>query len=164
MDMAFFEPKMRDLLDQNCSSDEDCSFFDCSSRCDLIKRRCSPRRHNSNLQVRTSPLLQQHTTTGMLLPPDSPKQELLKAPLRVGARSSSRFHRFPPLILPSFLLQVICEKIFIPWFSPTLLGPHSRRPLQVRAASASFSEGFAWRLMFSCCSAGGAAESGAGVL
>lgn len=51
VDMAFFEPKMRDLLDQNCSSDEDCSFFDCWSRCDPIRRRCSPRRHNSNLQV-----------------------------------------------------------------------------------------------------------------
>lgn len=55
VDMAFFEPKMRDLLDQNCSSDDDCSFFDCSSRCDPIKRRCSPRRHNSNLQVRAAP-------------------------------------------------------------------------------------------------------------
>uniref|UniRef100_H3D7M0 Divergent protein kinase domain 1C n=1 Tax=Tetraodon nigroviridis TaxID=99883 RepID=H3D7M0_TETNG len=76
VDMAFFEPKMRDLLDQNCSSDDDCSFFDCSSRCDPIKRRCSPRRHNSNLQV-------------------------------------------------------ICEKIFRPWFSPTLLGPDSKLPLQV---------------------------------
>lgn len=54
VDMAFFEPKMRDLLDQSCSSDEDCSFFDCWSRCDLTTRRCSPRRHNSNLQVRAS--------------------------------------------------------------------------------------------------------------
>lgn len=52
VDMAFFEPKMRDILDQNCSSDDDCNFFDCSSRCNLNKRRCSPRRRNSNLQVR----------------------------------------------------------------------------------------------------------------
>lgn len=51
VDMAFFEPKMRDILDQNCSSDDDCNFFDCSSRCNLNKRRCSPRRRNSNLQV-----------------------------------------------------------------------------------------------------------------
>lgn len=51
VDMAFFEPKMRDLLDQNCSSDEDCSFFDCWSRCDPSSRRCNPRRRNSNLQV-----------------------------------------------------------------------------------------------------------------
>lgn len=56
MDMAFFEPKMRDILDQNCSSDDDCNFFDCSSRCDLIKRRCSPRRRNSNLQARPARL------------------------------------------------------------------------------------------------------------
>ncbi|XP_029698611.1 divergent protein kinase domain 1C isoform X1 [Takifugu rubripes] len=76
VDMAFFEPKMRDLLDQNCSSDEDCSFFDCWSRCDLTSRRCNPRRHNSNLQV-------------------------------------------------------ICEKIFRPWFSPTLLGTRAKLPLQV---------------------------------
>ncbi|XP_069033629.1 divergent protein kinase domain 1C [Embiotoca jacksoni] len=76
VDMAFFEPKMRDILDQNCSSDDDCNFFDCSSRCDPIKRRCSARRSNSNLQV-------------------------------------------------------ICEKIFRPWFSPTLLGAKAGLPLQV---------------------------------
>uniref|UniRef100_A0A672FL12 Divergent protein kinase domain 1C n=1 Tax=Salarias fasciatus TaxID=181472 RepID=A0A672FL12_SALFA len=76
VDMAFFEPKMRDILDQNCSSDEDCNFFDCSSRCDPETHRCSPRRRNSNLQV-------------------------------------------------------ICEKIFRPWFSPTLLGAKAGLPLQV---------------------------------
>ncbi|CAN9506056.1 unnamed protein product [Ophioblennius macclurei] len=76
VDMAFFEPKMRDILDQNCSSDEDCNFFDCSSRCDAQTLRCSPRRRNSNLQV-------------------------------------------------------ICEKIFRPWFSPTLLGAKAGLPLQV---------------------------------
>lgn len=51
VDMAFFEPKMRDILDQNCSSDDDCNFFDCSSRCNLHTCRCSPHRRNSNLQV-----------------------------------------------------------------------------------------------------------------
>lgn len=56
VDMAFFEPKMRDLLDQNCSSDEDCSFFDCWSRCDLTIHRCNPQRHNSNLQVTSAVL------------------------------------------------------------------------------------------------------------
>uniref|UniRef100_A0A1A8I1Z5 Family with sequence similarity 69, member C n=2 Tax=Nothobranchius kuhntae TaxID=321403 RepID=A0A1A8I1Z5_NOTKU len=76
VDMAFFEPKMRDILEQNCSSDDDCNFFDCSSRCDPVRRRCSPRRRNSNLQV-------------------------------------------------------ICEKIFRPWFSPTLLGAKAGLPLQV---------------------------------
>ncbi|XP_031735313.1 divergent protein kinase domain 1C [Anarrhichthys ocellatus] len=76
VDMAFFEPKMRDILDQNCSSDDDCNFFDCSSRCHPSKRRCSARRRNSNLQV-------------------------------------------------------ICEKIFRPWFSPTLLGAKAGLPLQV---------------------------------
>lgn len=76
VDMAFFEPKMRDILDQNCSSDDDCNFFDCSSRCDAMKRRCSPTRRNTNLQV-------------------------------------------------------ICEKIFRPWFSPTLLGAKAGLPLQV---------------------------------
>ncbi|XP_034416008.1 divergent protein kinase domain 1C [Cyclopterus lumpus] len=76
VDMAFFEPKMRDILDQNCSSDDDCNFFDCSSSCNLNQRRCSARRRNSNLQV-------------------------------------------------------ICEKIFRSWFSPTLLGAKAGLPLQV---------------------------------
>nr|XP_020477560.1 protein FAM69C isoform X2 [Monopterus albus] len=76
VDMAFFEPKMRDILDQNCSNDDDCNFFDCLSRCNLNKLRCNPRRRNSNLQV-------------------------------------------------------ICEKIFRPWFSPTLLGAKAGLPLQV---------------------------------
>ncbi|XP_072235116.1 divergent protein kinase domain 1C [Leuresthes tenuis] len=76
VDMAFFEPKMKDILEQNCSSDDDCNFFDCSSRCDPVRRRCSPHRGNSNLQV-------------------------------------------------------ICEKIFRPWFSPTLLGAKAGLPLQV---------------------------------
>ncbi|KAF7649555.1 hypothetical protein LDENG_00139530 [Lucifuga dentata] len=76
VDMAFFEPKMRDILDQNCTSDDDCNFFDCSSRCNTHRRRCSPQRRNSNLQV-------------------------------------------------------ICEKIFRPWFSPTLLGAKAGLPLQV---------------------------------
>ncbi|KAM4606144.1 divergent protein kinase domain 1C isoform 2-T3 [Polymixia lowei] len=76
VDMAFFEPKMRDILDQNCTNDEDCNFFDCSSRCNIQKSRCSPQRRNSNLQV-------------------------------------------------------ICEKIFRSWFSPTLLGAKAGLPLQV---------------------------------
>ncbi|XP_076014328.1 divergent protein kinase domain 1C [Genypterus blacodes] len=76
VDMAFFEPKMRDILDQNCTEDDDCNFFDCSSRCNTRKHRCSPQRRNSNLQV-------------------------------------------------------ICEKIFRPWFSPTLLGAKAGLPLQV---------------------------------
>ncbi|MEQ2179931.1 hypothetical protein GOODEAATRI_030353, partial [Goodea atripinnis] len=54
VDMAFFEPKMRDILEQNCSSDDDCNFFDCSSRCDPVKHRCSPRRRNTNLQEEKS--------------------------------------------------------------------------------------------------------------
>ncbi|XP_034007489.1 divergent protein kinase domain 1C [Trematomus bernacchii] len=74
--MAFFEPKMREILEQNCSSDDDCNFFDCSSRCETKKQRCSASRRNSNLQV-------------------------------------------------------ICEKIFRPWFSPTLLGAKAGLPLQV---------------------------------
>ncbi|KAM8823313.1 divergent protein kinase domain 1C isoform 3-T4 [Spinachia spinachia] len=81
VDMAFFEPKMRDILDQNCSSDDDCNFFDCSSRCDRDRRRCSAVRRNSNLQV-------------------------------------------------------ICEKIFRPWFSPTLLGSKAGLPLQVELQQA----------------------------
>lgn len=76
VDMAFFEPKMRDILEQNCTSDSDCNFFDCISKCDKTKNRCGSKRRNSNLQV-------------------------------------------------------ICEKIFRPWFSPTLLGAKAGLPLQV---------------------------------
>lgn len=51
VDMAFFEPKMREILGQNCTGNEDCSFFDCSSSCDLRTGRCGTQRANSNLQV-----------------------------------------------------------------------------------------------------------------
>ncbi len=37
VDMAFFEPKMRDILEQNCTNDNDCNFFDCISKCDKLK-------------------------------------------------------------------------------------------------------------------------------
>ncbi|KAG7488670.1 hypothetical protein MATL_G00037520 [Megalops atlanticus] len=76
VDMAFFEPKMRDILEQNCTSDDDCNFFDCISKCDTNKNKCGSRRINSNLQV-------------------------------------------------------ICDKIFRHWFSPTLLGARAGLPLQV---------------------------------
>ena len=46
----------------------------------------------------------------------------------------------PPRPLPShplpFILQVICEKIFRPWFSPTLLGAKAGLPLQVELQKA----------------------------
>lgn len=51
MDMAFFEPKMREILGQNCTEDEDCNFFDCFSKCDLRANKCGAQRVNSNLQV-----------------------------------------------------------------------------------------------------------------
>lgn len=49
--MAFFEPKMREILEQNCTGDEDCNFFDCFSKCDLRVSKCGAQRVNSNLQV-----------------------------------------------------------------------------------------------------------------
>ncbi|CAM4509464.1 divergent protein kinase domain 1C [Caretta caretta] len=51
VDMAFFEPKMRDILEQNCTGDEDCNFFDCFSKCDLRIKKCGAERANNNLQV-----------------------------------------------------------------------------------------------------------------
>ncbi|CAD7679216.1 unnamed protein product [Nyctereutes procyonoides] len=51
VDMAFFEPKMREILEQNCTGDEDCNFFDCFSKCDLQVNKCGAERVNSNLQV-----------------------------------------------------------------------------------------------------------------
>ncbi|XP_005990786.2 divergent protein kinase domain 1C [Latimeria chalumnae] len=51
VDMAFFEPKMRDILEQYCTNDEDCNFFDCFSKCNLKTNKCSAERLNNNLQV-----------------------------------------------------------------------------------------------------------------
>nr|XP_051707056.1 divergent protein kinase domain 1C [Oryctolagus cuniculus] len=51
VDMAFFEPKMKEILEQNCTGDEDCNFFDCFSKCDLQVNKCGAHRVNSNLQV-----------------------------------------------------------------------------------------------------------------
>ncbi|CAK7306225.1 Divergent protein kinase domain 1C [Vulpes lagopus] len=51
VDMAFFEPKMREILEQNCTGDEDCNFFDCFSKCDLRVNKCGAERVNSNLEV-----------------------------------------------------------------------------------------------------------------
>ncbi|KAG8571382.1 hypothetical protein GDO81_011622 [Engystomops pustulosus] len=51
MDMAFFEPKMQNILEQKCTSDKDCNFFDCFSTCDLKTFMCGAQRANSNLQV-----------------------------------------------------------------------------------------------------------------
>lgn len=57
VDMAFFEPKMREILEQNCTGDEDCNFFDCFSKCDLRVHRCGAQRTNSNLQVSNAAVL-----------------------------------------------------------------------------------------------------------
>ncbi|XP_060680287.1 divergent protein kinase domain 1C [Hemiscyllium ocellatum] len=51
VDMAFFEPKMRAILEQNCTDDEDCNFFDCFSRCNIKTKKCRADRSNNNLQV-----------------------------------------------------------------------------------------------------------------
>ncbi|KAJ6664399.1 hypothetical protein lerEdw1_007056 [Lerista edwardsae] len=81
VDMAFFEPKMRDILEQNCTGDEDCNFFDCFSKCDLRSRKCGAERANNNLQV-------------------------------------------------------ICDKIFRPWFSLNLSGSAVSFPLQLQLQKA----------------------------
>nr|XP_056710471.1 divergent protein kinase domain 1C [Euleptes europaea] len=81
VDMAFFEPKMRDILEQNCTGDEDCNFFDCFSKCDLRSGKCGAVRANNNLQV-------------------------------------------------------ICDKIFRPWFSLNLRGSTVSFPLQLQLQKA----------------------------
>ncbi|XP_076411765.1 divergent protein kinase domain 1C isoform X1 [Peromyscus maniculatus bairdii] len=60
VDMAFFEPKMREILEQNCTGDEDCNFFDCFSKCDLRVNKCGSQRVNSNLQLLLRMLLRDH--------------------------------------------------------------------------------------------------------
>ncbi|CAH1244832.1 FAM69C [Branchiostoma lanceolatum] len=52
VDMAFFETKMRGILKQeNCTKNQDCDFFDCTSKCDLRRKKCSMHRNNNNLQA-----------------------------------------------------------------------------------------------------------------
>ncbi|XP_042549447.1 divergent protein kinase domain 1C [Dipodomys spectabilis] len=95
VDMAFFEPKMREILEQNCTRDEDCNFFDCFSRCDLRANKCGAQRVNSNLQV-------------------------------------------------------VCDKIFRPWFSSTLRSPviSTQLELQLQQAVQECVDagGSAWRV------------------
>ncbi|XP_054140940.1 divergent protein kinase domain 1C isoform X1 [Melozone crissalis] len=81
VDMAFFEPKMRDILEQKCTGDEDCNFFDCFSKCNMKIRKCGAQRANNNLQV-------------------------------------------------------ICDKIFRRWFSPSLRGALVSLPLQLQLQKA----------------------------
>ncbi|XP_077571384.1 divergent protein kinase domain 1C-like isoform X2 [Stigmatopora nigra] len=56
VDMAFFQPKMEEILGHQCAGDDDCRFFDCTSSCDLAARHCRRQRANTNLQVAVRPL------------------------------------------------------------------------------------------------------------
>ncbi|XP_030042903.1 divergent protein kinase domain 1C [Microcaecilia unicolor] len=66
MDMVFFEPKMRDILEQNCTQDEDCNFFDCFSKCDLRINKCGAERSNNNLQVICDKIFRRWFSPGIL--------------------------------------------------------------------------------------------------
>ena len=51
-DAAFFEPKLKELLENEvCDSHSDCDFFDCKGYCDPKRQMCLNLRINSNLQV-----------------------------------------------------------------------------------------------------------------
>ncbi|KAM4841409.1 divergent protein kinase domain 1C [Thomomys bottae] len=76
VDMAFFEPKMREILEQNCTRDEDCNFFDCFSRCDLRAHRCGAERVNSNLQVICDKIFRHWFSTTLRSPVISPQLQL----------------------------------------------------------------------------------------
>ena len=53
VDLVLTKEKADEILPQpNCSSNSDCEFFDCISRCDIEKGRCLGKRITSNLQVR----------------------------------------------------------------------------------------------------------------
>jgi len=52
VDLILTKEKANEILPQpNCSSNSDCEFFDCNSRCDVERGRCLGKRITSNLQV-----------------------------------------------------------------------------------------------------------------
>ena len=55
MDISFFEGQLalmvRGQKDTNCSSDDDCDFISCWSKCDTSRNKCDPKLYSSNLQV-----------------------------------------------------------------------------------------------------------------
>ncbi|EPY78609.1 hypothetical protein CB1_001033016 [Camelus ferus] len=112
VDMAFFEPKMREILEQNCTGDEDCNFFDCFSKCDLRVHRCGAQRANSNLQDTPCQLVITVTVTNLW--------RIQSVPNSSEAGKGA----------------VICDKIFRHWFSSPLRSPGVSLPLgrQLRAA------------------------------
>nr|KAF6422120.1 divergent protein kinase domain 1C [Rousettus aegyptiacus] len=71
--MAFFEPKMREILGQNCTGDEDCNFFDCFSKCDLRVNKCGAQRVNSNLQVVCDKIFRHWFSSARTSPAISPR-------------------------------------------------------------------------------------------
>ncbi|KAB1256161.1 Protein FAM69C [Camelus dromedarius] len=82
VDMAFFEPKMREILEQNCTGDEDCNFFDCFSKCDLRVHRCGAQRANSNLQDTPCQLVITVTVTNLWVICDKIFRHWFSSPLR----------------------------------------------------------------------------------
>ncbi|XP_005373237.2 PREDICTED: protein FAM69C [Chinchilla lanigera] len=83
VDMAFFEPKMREILEQNCTGDEDCNFFDCFSKCDLRINRCGAQRVNSNLQVICNKIFHHWFSS-------SPRSPAVSFPLRLQLQQAVR--------------------------------------------------------------------------
>ena len=53
IDISFFTPQMQDYLSQpDCSTDEDCHFFDCHGACNVATQKCLNIRTNNNFQVK----------------------------------------------------------------------------------------------------------------
>ncbi|XP_055454719.1 divergent protein kinase domain 1C [Psammomys obesus] len=114
VDMAFFEPKMREILEQNCTGDEDCNFFDCFSKCDFRVNRCGAQRVNSNLQVICEKIFRHWFSPGS--PEVSPQLRLqLQQATEECARpgGSSGGSRPSPQVLPRlrWLLQAALREL-----------------------------------------------------
>ncbi|CAH2284623.1 Hypothetical predicted protein [Pelobates cultripes] len=98
MDMAFFEPKMRNILEQKCTSDKDCNFFDCFSTCDLKTYMCGAQRENNNLQVICDKIFRRWFTLSIMKSGNSfPLQEELHRVVQQCARSTNKDKQYTEL-------------------------------------------------------------------
>uniref|UniRef100_A0AC34QJR5 FAM69 protein-kinase domain-containing protein n=1 Tax=Panagrolaimus sp. JU765 TaxID=591449 RepID=A0AC34QJR5_9BILA len=62
-DMLYTETKLQKMLtSKKCVTDNDCTFYDCESRCDIKTGHCSPRL-NDNIDVFCKKLINKIFTT-----------------------------------------------------------------------------------------------------
>nr|XP_054765914.1 LOW QUALITY PROTEIN: divergent protein kinase domain 1C-like [Lytechinus pictus] len=79
VDITFFQNQLDTTLNQpECTSAEDCHFFDCKGSCNATSGRCNSQRSNTNLQAVCADIFNRHYgTPGLLrLPPTQVAKQL----------------------------------------------------------------------------------------